>query len=236
MKKMTCLFSVVVIAMVVFPLAADASSLVGNRAPLAEKVSINLNGSGRSVWTAGFQAQVRNDEGELVNGGEWFEGFCVELGQWAKTGTSNVDLVDPSLVEGGLHAAWIMDNRDLYKQDHAGWSGHEIAGLQLAIWEVTHNYSDAREYSLDSGAFRVTRANAGTRDLADFYLSSLSTMFDPFGLDSNYQVAQNQYNQDLIFNVPGEPVENAPVPEPATMLLLGLGILALAGINRKIKK
>ena len=38
------------------------------------------------------------------------------------------------------------------------------------------------------------------------------------------------------FKVTGAEVEISQVPEPATMLLLGTGLVGLAGIRRKIKK
>lgn len=235
MKKFSHLFIVVVAALFLVPVLANAESLVGTKytTDLGRDVKVSLNGAQKSTWTVQFEAQVRDENGELVNGGEWFEGFCVELGQNAKIGgVSNVELVAPSLVNGGLHAAWIMENRDLYKPINTAWSQYEIAGLQLAIWEVTHDYSAALDYSLTAGTFKVVTAKTQARELANFYLSNLATMFSPDGLDSKYKIAKAAGFQDFIVNVP----TNNPVPEPATMLLLGLGILGLAGVKRNVKK
>jgi hypothetical protein len=235
MKKFNFLFIAVCVIVALAPAMSQAMSLVGTTYTTGSgrNVTVQFNDESKSTWGVEFRTKVRDENGDLLNGGEWFEGFCIELGQSAKTGSEHlVDLVAPSLVDGGLHAAWLMENREMYQQDHAAWSSYEITGLQLAIWEVTHNYSSNLDYSLNAGAFKVSKAATQARQLADFYLDSLASFFDPIGLDNKYQISQSPEYQNFILNIPTDP-GTAPVPEPGTLLLVGSGLLGGMALLRK---
>ena len=205
-------------------------------------ITINYDGSDMRISAGEFKAQVRDDQGNLLDDGEWFSGLCVELDQWAQTGGElDVDLVDPSQKDGGLLAAWLFENRNLYQENHEIWSQYEVTGLQLAIWEVTHDYNADRDFDLDNGIFKVVNAESYAKELANFYLSSLSDCFEPTGLESKYRISMNPDKQDFIIgglplDVIDPPIPPVVTPEPATLLMLGLGIAGLFGLKRKAKK
>lgn len=234
MKRLTIFVTVVSIFLI--PFAAHAMSLVDTKYVKNSNITINYNGSNMNTSAGEFKAQVRDDQGNLLNDGEWFTGLCVELAQGAKLGGElDVDLVDPSQKDGGLLAAWLFENRDLYQDEHAMWSQYEVTGLQLAIWEVTHDYTADMNFDLYDGTFKVVNAHSYAKNLANFYLTSLANSYDPSGLESKYRISMNPKKQDFIIG--GLPID-PPIatPEPATLLLLGLGILGVFGLKRRAKK
>ena len=158
--------------------------------------------------------------------------------------------------ENLVYVEWLLDQygQDAYSTTNG--SNPKGAALQLAIWEVLydlHISDTSGTYNLDyfnwdyvsdgdnTGGIYVgandfyynrtgTALGAWVNTFYDEYIDALIDAIDDDGLDSsyestgNYVVAVLENGQDIIVNV---------VPEPATAMLLGFGLLGLCAVGRK---
>lgn len=191
-------------------------------APVAQ--ADTLGTSGYVQGSQSFNLSLGGSQNAGGFSGTWNAGsitfWCVELTQFFGFGNSYTDYT-ASIPNSPIYTMLGQLFTQAFSEATANTTNS--AAFQLAIWEIIYDGN----LSLTTGEFEVLGGNQAAINKAQYWLDHLGEYAD------NYEIVLLTSSSHQDFITFGRPFIYLRAPEPASLALLGVALLAMFGVLRR---